>query len=219
MAALTSDRPKAEIPDTPEKTGIFLVRISVQADHAIQVLIELAVRRPANRISTTQQLAEALTVSSDYLAKTLARLHRAGLVRSHAGAGGGFSFKRDPFEITVAHVLEAIDGPLMLIGDYPPDELFSGETPTPLTQLWISAHDSLRVILDEITIAQLASGTLAPRLDTLARLPIPERSGPTDGGRDVWDQDLATCPLRPAENRLPVPIEAGEKIPYERSET
>jgi uncharacterized protein (DUF1684 family) len=28
--------------------------------------------------------------------------------------------------------------------------------------------------------------------------------------------DLATCPLPPAENRLPVPIEAGEKIPYER---
>ena len=28
--------------------------------------------------------------------------------------------------------------------------------------------------------------------------------------------DLATCPLPPPENRLPVPIEAGEKIPYER---
>ncbi|WP_458780150.1 DUF1684 domain-containing protein [Arthrobacter sp. D3-16] len=30
--------------------------------------------------------------------------------------------------------------------------------------------------------------------------------------------DLATCPLPPAENRLPVPIEAGEKIPYERQD-
>jgi uncharacterized protein len=30
--------------------------------------------------------------------------------------------------------------------------------------------------------------------------------------------DLATCPLPPAENRLPVAIEAGEKTPYERSE-
>ncbi|MGX1494420.1 uncharacterized protein (DUF1684 family) [Streptomyces tendae] len=28
--------------------------------------------------------------------------------------------------------------------------------------------------------------------------------------------DLATCPLPPAENRLPVAIEAGERIPYER---
>jgi uncharacterized protein len=28
--------------------------------------------------------------------------------------------------------------------------------------------------------------------------------------------DLATCPLPPPENRLPVPIEAGEKIPYDR---
>ena len=28
--------------------------------------------------------------------------------------------------------------------------------------------------------------------------------------------DLATCPLPPAENQLPVAIEAGEKIPYER---
>ena len=31
-------------------------------------------------------------------------------------------------------------------------------------------------------------------------------------------QDLATCPLPPAENRLPVAIEAGEKIPYERQD-
>ena len=29
--------------------------------------------------------------------------------------------------------------------------------------------------------------------------------------------DLATCPLPPAENRLPIAIEAGEKIPYERA--
>jgi len=29
--------------------------------------------------------------------------------------------------------------------------------------------------------------------------------------------DLATCPLPPAENRLPVAVEAGEKIPYERA--
>ena len=29
--------------------------------------------------------------------------------------------------------------------------------------------------------------------------------------------DLATCPLPPAENRLPVAVEAGEQIPYERS--
>jgi len=29
--------------------------------------------------------------------------------------------------------------------------------------------------------------------------------------------DLATCPLPPAENRLPIPVEAGEKIPYEHS--
>jgi uncharacterized protein (DUF1684 family) len=29
--------------------------------------------------------------------------------------------------------------------------------------------------------------------------------------------DLATCPLPPHENRLPIAVEAGEKIPYERS--
>ena len=30
--------------------------------------------------------------------------------------------------------------------------------------------------------------------------------------------DLATCPLPPAENRLPVAVEAGEQIPYERQD-
>ncbi|MEZ0114965.1 uncharacterized protein (DUF1684 family) [Catenulispora sp. EB89] len=52
--------------------------------------------------------------------------------------------------------------------------------------------------------------------------------GPPDADGTVWLDfnravnlpcaytDLATCPLPPAENRLPVAVEAGEKTPYER---
>ena len=66
------------------------------------------------------------------------------------------------------------------------------------------------------------SGITTYAANRVLRLPTPAADGTVvrDFNRAVnlpcAYTDLATCPLPPAENRLPVAIEAGEKIPYER---
>lgn len=56
-------------------------------------------------------LAEIHDVSTTYLAKQLQALSRAGIVRSTQGRAGGYLLTRQPKEITMLDVVEAVDGP------------------------------------------------------------------------------------------------------------
>jgi len=67
-----------------------------------------------DQVVTTRQVASALGVSENHLAKVLQRLTKAGLVRSVRGPRGGFMLSRPPDEVTLLDVYEAIDGPLVL---------------------------------------------------------------------------------------------------------
>ena len=69
---------------------------------------------------------------------------------------------------------------------------------------------------------QTSGRTTYPANRSLSVVPAPDGAVELDFNRAVnlpcAYTDLATCPLPPAENRLPVAIEAGEKIPYERQD-
>ena len=79
-----------------------------------------------------------------------------------------------------------------------------------------SAPGSLLVLFTDQTSGQ----TTYAANRSLSVVPAADGSAQLDFNRAVnlpcAYTDLATCPLPPAENRLPVAIEAGEKIPYER---
>jgi Rrf2 family protein len=57
-------------------------------------------------------IGERLSVSTNHLAKVMQRLCKVGLIESVRGRGGGFLLRRDPSEITMLEVYEAIEGPL-----------------------------------------------------------------------------------------------------------
>ncbi len=82
-------------------------------DYALRMLVALAragEREPqsARRLAATEQVAEQAA------AKLLQRLTRAGLVASRAGRNGGFCLARQPAEISLAQVVAAIQGPIVL---------------------------------------------------------------------------------------------------------
>src|SRR4051812_36651643 len=58
--------------------------------------------------ATTRQIAAATRVPEGYLAKIMQILGRAGLVRSQRGLHGGSVLTRDPAEITVYDVIQAV---------------------------------------------------------------------------------------------------------------
>ncbi len=69
----------------------------------------------ADRASmSVREIAEQYEIPLELLAKVMQRLVQHGLLASHHGIRGGYHLARPALAISVAHVIEAIDGPLML---------------------------------------------------------------------------------------------------------
>src|SRR5256885_9870317 len=77
-------------------------------------MIELAIRRKEDEAALVpaRSIAEAQHIPLRFLEQQLGALHKAGLVESFRGAGGGCRLSKDPSDIRVADVADAIEGPL-----------------------------------------------------------------------------------------------------------
>ena len=67
-----------------------------------------------DELVTAGSIAEEMEIPQGFLHQVLQALQRSGLVRSSAGRGGGYALARDPGDISVLEVLEALEGPLEL---------------------------------------------------------------------------------------------------------
>jgi Rrf2 family protein len=88
-----------------------MLRLSKKADYALLALRHMAAHseRPAH---SARELAESYDIPAELLAKVLQSLVRAGLLASHQGIHGGYGLSRSSDLISVADVIQAIDGPL-----------------------------------------------------------------------------------------------------------
>lgn len=76
-------------------------------EYALRAVVHLAYEAPDAR--TTAQIAEATLVPKDYLAKILQGLAKKGIVSTQRGVGGGVSLAREPAELTILDVLNAVE--------------------------------------------------------------------------------------------------------------
>jgi Rrf2 family protein len=91
----------------------ILMQITRQADYAMRAILYLAKLGPENRASTSQ-IAEEQRIPPSFLAKIVSQLSVAGILQTSRGARGGVALARDPENITLLEVVEAIDGPILL---------------------------------------------------------------------------------------------------------
>src|ERR687891_105788 len=88
-----------------------MLRLSKKADYALMAMKHLATRADAGAASA-REIAEQYDIPVELMAKVLQRLARRGLVTSHQGTRGGYRLARPSQAISVADVIQAIDGPL-----------------------------------------------------------------------------------------------------------
>src|SRR6478736_9649427 len=91
-----------------------MLRLSKKADYALMAMKHLATRgdRVHPGSSSAREIAEQYDIPIELLAKVLQRLVRRGLLASHQGTRGGYQLARGPAHISVADVIQAIDGPV-----------------------------------------------------------------------------------------------------------
>jgi Rrf2 family protein len=88
-----------------------MLRLSKKADYALMAMKHLAMRADGAAASA-REIAESYDIPVELMAKILQRLARSGLVISLQGTRGGYRLARPSVQITVADIIEAIEGPL-----------------------------------------------------------------------------------------------------------
>ncbi len=87
-----------------------MLRINRETDYGVVILSAMA-RRPGERVNAAQ-LAGAHGLPQPMVSKVMKQLVHAGLLCSYRGAKGGYGLARSPEQISVAEVIEALQGPI-----------------------------------------------------------------------------------------------------------
>ena len=120
--------------------------------------MELAAADGATR--KVADIAIAQDIPPRFLENILLALRRAGLVQSRRGAEGGFRLSRSPELITLADVLRAVEGPIANVQGVSPEQVQYTGSAAALRDVWVAVRASLRVVLERVTLAEVASGSL-----------------------------------------------------------
>lgn len=134
------------------------MRLSAQADYAV-VMLSAAARRcgGAARLNATS-LAGETGLPLPTVQKLVSRLSAAGLIESTRGTGGGFRLSRPPAAISLADIVEAIEGPIALtacVDTGKHDCAIEGDCR--VRPHWNAVNASVRGAMAGITLASLSS--------------------------------------------------------------
>ena len=193
---------------------------STKAEYGVRVMVELARRAGEDPIPLAEIAAhDGLPLA--YLEHLVARLRKAGLVDSRRGSRGGYLLARSPTEITMAEVVEALEGsiaPIECISQSSDGSIVcsresdpSHVCPTKL--LWTRVRFAIVRTLQETTLADLvlAPALLNPLQDGAplangASLPRAQKTKPARGATQAIDRATAsTSTPTSAPTRKPNP--------------
>jgi Rrf2 family protein len=152
------------------------VRISHKVDYGVRAtaaLARAAEERPGVPLKR-ETLAAQEGIPGKFLDDILRLLRNSGLVRSHRGPEGGWTLGRPAADITVADVIRVLEGPLASVRGLRPDQLPDDGVEEPMVSLWVAVRTSLRSVLEQVTLADLASGKLPKKVAKLV------------DGEDAW---------------------------------
>jgi len=145
-----------------------MLRLSKKADYALIAMKHLAMRPDSS--ASAREIAEQYDIPIELMAKVLQRLARGGLLTSHQGTRGGYRLARPSDVISIADVIQAIDGPLTVTA-------CSTESENCGQYAKCSVRDPLWRIKDQI-VAALATCSLQEISTDLPGEPAPVPSSP-----------------------------------------
>ena len=131
------------------------MKLTRGGEYGIRGVLYLA-QQNDGKVSMLSAIAKAQDVPPRFLAKIFQALAKAGVVKSHRGAKGGFSLARPSSEISIKDVIEAVEGPInlnvCLIG---PGEC-NRDTTCTMHAVWEEAQEKMMGVLAQADFANLA---------------------------------------------------------------
>jgi FeS assembly SUF system regulator len=133
-----------------------MLRLSNLADYGVVVMTAAARAAAEGRHVSAAQVAATTGISAPTVAKLMGQLGRAGLLHSHRGVAGGFALARPADGISLADIVEAIDGPIALTHCGEPGETCGLAPHCSVKPHWAPVNRAVKAALAGVSLAELA---------------------------------------------------------------
>ena len=139
------------------------MKLSTKGRYAMVALADLATVRD-DQLTSLAEISRRQDISLPYLEQLFVKLRRAGLVESVRGPGGGYRLAREPADIRVAEVLEAVEETVnaLELGAGASGGVSGSQAQSMTNRLWESLSAQVYVFLHQTTLADVAGNGLKP---------------------------------------------------------
>lgn len=139
-----------------------MLRLSKKSDYALIAMKHLAMRPDGGASSSSREISESYDIPLELLAKVLQRLVRARLLLSEQGTRGGYRLGRNAASISVADVIQAVDGPVSVTACSPDDHNCDQYSKCSIRDPLWKIKSLLLEALTNVTVAEMAAEADAP---------------------------------------------------------
>ena len=140
-----------------------MLKISRLTDYGLLASVYLA--RHAGEVVAAREVAEFYHLPVPAITKILKILHHGGLLNSHRGVGGGYSFDGDADNVTLGQLLEILEGPWDLTECETFDDLGHAtcaiRVACPSRRFMFGINRAIKGAFEQVTLADLARGGIA----------------------------------------------------------
>ena len=145
-----------------------MLKISRMTDYGLLATIYLA--RKHGETVAAREIAEFYHLPVPTITKVLKTLQQGGIVQSHRGVSGGYSFDGDPEAFTLGQVLELLEGPWDLVECETTDDrghaLCSIRSGCPSRRFMFGINRAIKGAFEQITLGDLTRGAFPlPEID------------------------------------------------------
>ena len=150
-----------------------MIKLSRLTDYSIVLLAQMALG--GKGIYAASALADKTFLPLPTVSKILKQLTKAGILSAQRGAAGGYLLAQEPAQISIATLIEAMDGPIAITECTSHDDMDSCKVQSgcPVHGHWDKVNNAIRAALQAVTLADMA-GTDAPMCPSHNFLPAAE---------------------------------------------
>ena len=130
------------------------MKLSKKSRYGLRALIDLAVNSRTELVSLGS-IAQRNDISAQYLEHVFSALRKAHIVKSMKGSQGGYFLERDLKEITVAQIVEALEGPYDLEDEVDRNNVGRGDQEAIQHLIIDRINDCVQEILEDVTLKDL----------------------------------------------------------------
>jgi FeS assembly SUF system regulator len=131
-----------------------MIRVTKQTDYGMLMLAHMG-SRPYGELHTARALTEETGLPGPMVSKILKHMARAGIIGSHRGVNGGYSLAESVDDISVANLIEALEGPIGMTACSVESGCCEHQAGCPAQNNWSRISRAINEALERIPLSEM----------------------------------------------------------------